>query len=41
MDPRTLTQAMLQPAVYGDPAGGVRLIETHISQVFLAGDYAY
>jgi aminoglycoside phosphotransferase family enzyme/predicted kinase len=32
---------MLQPAVYGDPAGGVRLIETHISQVFLAGDYAY
>jgi aminoglycoside phosphotransferase family enzyme/predicted kinase len=32
---------MLQPAVYGDPAGGVQLIETHISQVFLAGDYAY
>ena len=29
------------PATYGNPPGGVRRIDTHISAVFLAGDLAY
>lgn len=29
------------PATYGNPPGGVRRIDTHISAVFLAGDRAY
>ncbi len=34
-------QALLSPDCYPHPVDGVRLIETHISWVFLAGDYAY
>lgn len=33
--------AMREPASYPHPADPVALIETHISWVFLAGDYAY
>jgi hypothetical protein len=33
--------AMREPACYPHPADPVELIETHISWVFLAGDYAY
>lgn len=37
-----LIQALLtQTECYGHPVGEVRLIETHISWVLLAGDYAY
>lgn len=31
----------LKASAYPHPAGGVKLIQTHISWVFLAGDYAY
>lgn len=41
MDFRTLTQAMLRPEAYGHPVGAVQRIETHISEVFLSGDFAY
>jgi aminoglycoside phosphotransferase family enzyme/predicted kinase len=33
--------ALLDPAAYGHPCGEIRLIETHISWVFLTGDFAY
>lgn len=33
--------ALLQPDAYGHPCAEVRLVETHISWVFLTGDYAY
>lgn len=36
-----LVQDLLEPAAYPHPATDVRLIQTHISYVFLAGDYAY
>ena len=36
-----LTAALLEPRAYPDPVDDVRLIETHISRVFLAGDFAY
>ncbi len=36
-----LVQALLDPARYPHPVDDVRLIETHISWVFLAGPYAY
>ena len=36
-----LTAALRDPACYPHPAGPVELIETHISWVFLAGEYAY
>lgn len=36
-----LIAALLDPAAYPHPAPAPRLIETHISWVFLAGDYAY
>jgi aminoglycoside phosphotransferase family enzyme/gluconate kinase len=36
-----LLAAMREPACYPHPADPVALIETHISWVFLAGDYAY
>lgn len=32
---------LCDPNLYGNPPGGVELIETHISWVILAGDYAY
>lgn len=36
-----LIQSLLDPARYPHPAGPVELMETHISWVLLAGDYAY
>ncbi|MBU1665807.1 MAG: AAA family ATPase [Gammaproteobacteria bacterium] len=36
-----LQKYLLDPAAYPHPAPAPRLIETHISWVFLAGDYAY
>ncbi len=36
-----LLQALQQPACYDHPVEQVELIETHISWVFLAGDFAY
>jgi len=32
---------LLKPEAYPHPAGDIQLIETHISWVFLCGDYAY
>ncbi|MHB1350198.1 MAG: hypothetical protein ACYCYR_10030 [Desulfobulbaceae bacterium] len=34
-------QALLDPAAYPHPAGDVRLVQTHISHVLLAGDFVY
>lgn len=34
-------QALLEPAAYPDPAGAIRLVQTHISYVLLAGDFVY
>jgi len=36
-----LLDRLLTPAAYPHPVAGVRLIETHISWVFLTGDYVY
>ena len=36
-----LVQAMLEPGFYDHPVDQVELIQTHISWVFLTGDYAY
>ncbi|MGZ5001070.1 MAG: AAA family ATPase, partial [Methylomonas sp.] len=36
-----LIEALLDPARYPHPAKSVRLLETHISWVLLAGRYAY
>jgi hypothetical protein len=36
-----LIDALLSPAAYSHPVAKVRLIETHISWVLLAGDFAY
>jgi uncharacterized protein len=36
-----LIQSLLEPARYPHPAGTVELVETHISWILLAGDYAY
>lgn len=36
-----LVSALQDPACYPHPAAGIELIETHISWVLLAGDYAY
>ncbi|MFO7576615.1 MAG: AAA family ATPase [Pelovirga sp.] len=38
---RQLIKNMLDPGFYDHPADTVELIETHISWIFLAGDYAY
>jgi len=34
-------QALLQPEPYDHPAPGIKLVQTHISSVILAGDYVY
>lgn len=34
-------EALLDPAIYEHPAGDVELVQTHISYVFIAGDYVY
>lgn len=36
-----LVQALLEPAAYPHPTGRISLIQTHISYVFLAGEYVY
>ena len=36
-----LVQRMLTPGFYPHPAASVELLETHISRIFLAGDFAY
>jgi uncharacterized protein len=36
-----LLQPLLDPAAYPHACGPIRLVETHISWVFLTGDYAY
>lgn len=41
MDPEELIASLRDPACYPHPADPVELIETHISWVFLAGEYAY
>jgi hypothetical protein len=41
MSPAELVAALRDPARYPHPAEAVELIETHISWVFLAGEYAY
>ncbi|OGA02208.1 MAG: hypothetical protein A3H35_17380, partial [Betaproteobacteria bacterium RIFCSPLOWO2_02_FULL_62_17] len=39
--PQAAAPPLLDPACYPHPVGRVELIETHISWVFLAGEYAY
>jgi aminoglycoside phosphotransferase family enzyme/predicted kinase len=36
-----LVRALLDPAAYDHPVGGIELIETHISWIFLTGSIAY
>ncbi len=36
-----LSEALLEPRAYPHRVDAVRLVETHISRVFLAGDFAY
>jgi aminoglycoside phosphotransferase family enzyme/predicted kinase len=36
-----IVKAMIEPSFYDHPVGEVEMIETHISWVFLAGDFAY
>jgi aminoglycoside phosphotransferase family enzyme/predicted kinase len=38
---RDLVRSLLDPACYPDPARKIEHIETHISDVFLTGEYAY
>jgi uncharacterized protein len=40
-DPGRIPDALREPARYPHPAAPVEVLETHISWVFLAGDYAY
>ena len=37
----TLIEALQDPALYDHPVDGFQVLETHISQVILTGDYAY
>lgn len=41
LSPSPLLAALLRPAAYPDAAGKIVHLETHISHVFLAGEYAY
>ena len=41
LQPATLIRSLLQPDIYDPPVEQCTLIETHISWVILAGDYAY
>ena len=36
-----LVQAMLRPGIYPEPAAKVKLVQTQMSFVFIAGDYVY
>jgi hypothetical protein len=40
-EPDPILAALREPVSYPHPADRVELVETHISRVFLAGDYAY
>lgn len=40
-DEETLARDLMRPDAYPHPAEDIRMIETHISRVFLAGAYAY
>ncbi|MDJ0910796.1 MAG: AAA family ATPase [Woeseiaceae bacterium] len=40
-DGDTLVQALLDPAAWPHPVDDLRMLETHISWVFLTGEYAY
>ena len=39
--PDTLIKALQNPELYDHPVNEFRVIETHISQVLLTGDFAY
>ncbi len=39
--PQELLAALQRPEAYPHPAGAIEHVETHISHVYLAGDYAY
>ncbi|NOZ58462.1 MAG: phosphotransferase [Euryarchaeota archaeon] len=41
MDVEAIVEALLRPEAYPHPVGEIRLIQTHISFVFLTGDYVY
>ena len=41
LTPPPLLAALQQPAAYTHPCREIVHLETHISHVFLAGDYAY
>jgi len=41
MHDAALTEALRQPAAYPHPVQDIHVIETHISRVFLAGQFAY
>ncbi|NNK38927.1 MAG: AAA family ATPase [Xanthomonadales bacterium] len=41
MPAESLTAGLLEPSAYPHPVGEVQLVETHISWVFLTGDFAY
>jgi len=36
-----LLEALRKPSAYSHPTGPIEVAETHISWVFLAGNYAY
>jgi hypothetical protein len=41
MDVEAIVEALLKPEAYPHPVEDIRLIQTHISFVFLTGDYVY
>mgnify|MGYP001267544830 CR=1 FL=1 len=41
IDPRTLVEAMSNPAFYPEPTTRVEVVQTHISYIFLTDRYAY
>ena len=38
---RKLLKSLLKPAAYPEPTASVRLIETHVSFIFITDDYVY
>ena len=40
-DENTLVQSLLDPAAWPHPVEDLRMLDTHISWVFLTGEYAY
>lgn len=41
MEHAALVEALMKPGIYGHPVDRVEYLQTHISSVFLTGDYAY